>query len=247
MSIIIQYLPFFNVSVEDEASGDPITGLSFTPSPECRDVLADHHLVFRARDSGFQVYYETNPAAADPVLGKISSRVRLSFLISAIPADMFDRFEPQLTPDTGPQLYLDNLTPAGNIQGKTTLSGSTFVQTQDATRVYPDVFSAIADLSTPPRATEFRVNEYFGGLASVVTVPIPSGGTVASAKIDLSEEDPGPYVLATDSAAIPDRNIYVDSQIAETTSSGVVDLYWDSSQSTAPAGGVSYTIRFRKR
>ena len=249
MSFIVEYRPFVNVTVEEDGPNVPLPVLRFTPTQACIRILADRHLAFRRRDAGFQIFYQSNPMAADPLLGAITSRIRLTFSATLIQPDLLETFEPDLTSETGSQLHFDNLTPSGNIQAKSTLTAGTIVQAADASRVYPLVFEATADLSVASPPTQWRVLDRFDSSVVVHTEPMSSTATgVTRTKIDLARKKAsGPYTLATDEATPPPRSIYVDEELAQLSVVGVLDLYWQTRQDTVPAGGLDYFIRFRRR
>lgn len=248
MSFVIEYRPFINVTVEEDGPNTPLPVLSFAPTLTCRRTLADRHVVFRRREAGFQLFYQRNPMAADPLLGAITTRIRLTFSATLVQTDLLEMFEPDLTSETGPQLYFDNLTPGGNIQTKNTLTTSTIVQSNDASRVYPPVFEATADTSVALPPTEWHVLDMFDSSDVITPEPIVSSTAgLTRTKIDLTKKVGGPYTLATDVATPPPRTIYVDEALAYLGAAGVVDLYWEARQDTVPAGGVDYFIRFRRR
>ncbi len=252
MSFILEFHRFFKVSVRENGAGPLLPGFSFEPTPETRGRLAEHQLVFRAREAGFEVFYRANPLNAPALLGRIAGPVRFAFAMRQSDLHFLERYEPDLTPATGPQLYLDNLTTAGAIQPNTTdtLSVGAVVQPADAVRIYAPVFQVAADTSGPQAPTKFIVRKKFNpGLTPVAEVPIDTaGGAVRSfAKIDLSRQLPGPYTLETNAAGATAATIYVDAELAGSSALGLVDIHWQSAQDTAPAGGVSYVIRFRKR
>ena len=248
MSFVIQYHPFVNLTVEEEGTGTGMSAFSFRPTYECEHALANQKMVFRPRDQGFQIFYQKNPMVPDALLGPITSRVRFSFAVHLNEQSLFETHEPDLNGQTGPQLYLDNLTAGGNIQSKDTLTASTVIQATDASRVYPPVFQAAADLSVPGPPTAFRVLDKFNPATTVLSEPITStvSGPV-SIKIDLSGKPSGPYTLATDAASPPARTIYIDEALARSGVFGVLDIYWETRQDTVPANGLDYFIRLRPR
>ena len=140
MSLLRQYRPLFTVAAEDDVSHARLTAISFAPTRACWAKLADHQMVFRPRPGGFQVFFQTNPEAADPLMGRIAARTRFTFAMTLSLRDLFARYQPDLNLDTGAQLYLDNLTPGGNIQAKNTLSVGTTVQQGDAARLCPPMW-----------------------------------------------------------------------------------------------------------
>lgn len=249
MSFVVEYRPFVNVTVQEDGPDTPLAVLSFSPTRECAAALADRHLIFRRREAGFQLFYRRNPIAADPLMGPITSRVRLAFAAVLVRPDLLETFEPDLSGETGPQVYFDNLTPSGNIQTKDTLTTSTVVQSEDASRLYPPVFEATADLSVPSPPTEWRLVDPFDSTNVVHKEPIdPSATGLTRTKIDLTKKKlTGPFRLATDKTAPPSRGIYVDEGLAYLGAFGVVDIHWETRQDTVPPGGEDYFIRFRRR
>lgn len=248
MSFLVRYRPFVSVSVQEHGTEKALTGFSLAPTRACARALGDHRLVFRPRANGFRLFYEINPLASDPLMGRIRDRTRFSFALRLFDRSFFDAYEPDLTDDTGPQLYLDNLTPSGNIQAKDTLTTGTFVRTDDAARVRPPVFHERIDTSGAGAPTELRVKDRFDPAVTVLTASVDdSSGDRALTRIDLRARPPGVYSIGTDAAGATARTIYVDQELARTRALGVVDLYWETAQDTAPEDGVPYFIRFRKR
>jgi hypothetical protein len=249
MSFVLKYLRFFKVSVLESGSDLALKDFAFAPAPATRQQLDDHRLVYRAREGGFEVYYQMNPMAADQLLGRITSRVRYSFSLSLASPGFFNRYKPDLTGVTGPQLYLDNLTAAGSLQAvaKDTLSVGDFVAADDAMKLYPPVFVVSADLSGASPPTKFIVRNKFEPADVVLEVPISASDGLASVAIDLSDHPAGPYTLETDAADSQPRTIYADSELAGAPVLGLVDIYWKTPQNTVPAGGLAYAIRFQKR
>ncbi len=205
-------------------------------------------MVARPRPAGIQLFYRINPAAVDPLLGPIGNRLRFSFSLKQLLPDVFTRYEPDLTSETGPQLYLDNLTPAGNLQSKDTLTTGTVLQADDAAQILPPIFPARADLNVAAPPSQFRVLDRFDATTTVDAFPIdPSATGLASTKVDLSAEEPGPYTLSTDVGSPPPRTIYIDRDLARVRRLGVIDIHWETRQDSVPAGGLTYFIRLRKR
>ncbi|HWR83760.1 MAG TPA: hypothetical protein VN285_10680 [Candidatus Deferrimicrobium sp.] len=253
MSFALSYHRLFNVSVRKGDSDTSLTGMRFVPAPRTQELFRNYQIVFRDRGIGFNVYYRTNPRAADPVLGRINSRVRFSFFMFTAETDFFDRYEPDLTPESGPQLYLDNLSAAGSIlpEGAEELSlsvGDT-VQLADAMKVYPSVFEVSADMSGGSPPTEFKIIDKFDSSTLPLTAPISvaGGGSQGVAKVDASDRPPGPYTLDTDATASVPRVIYIDNDAAAARVLGVLDIHWEKPQDAAPVNGAPFVMRFRKR
>ena len=247
MSFILQHLRLFQVTLEEHPAGPSLQSLSFAPTNETQSLLNDHQLIFRSRSDGFDVYYRTNPLASDPLLGRITRPVRFSFDLLLTESDFYKRYNPDLIRETGPQLYLDNLTPTGNIQAKMTLTSGDFVKSDDAMQAYPPVFFASADVSGGGAPTQYTVRDKFNPGNTVLQVPITGGPHQALTRIDLSDELPGPYTLETDAAGASPKTIYVRDLNAGSRIHGVLDIHWKAAQDTAPPGGVAHFIRFQKR
>jgi hypothetical protein len=249
MSFARTYRPLFSVAAEDGASHARLAALAFVPTRACERKLADHQLLFRPREGGLQILYQTNPEAADPLLGRIEARTRFSFAMVA-QGNLLERYHPDLTAATGPQLLLDNLTPGGNIQTKNTLSVGTTVQDTDGVKIHPPVFVVSLDLDVPAPPTAVRIHDKFDADTVLREVPIAAaeGSAPALTRIDLSDLPSGPYLLDTDAPASVARTIYVDRELAARPVLGVVDLYRETPQDDDfPNEQVSYFIRFQPR
>jgi hypothetical protein len=249
MSFMVQYRRLFSVSAQDEA-GAALAAFSFAPAVRTLGLLSNHQLTFRPRPTGFEIFYRTNPQAVDPLVGRIGGRIRLTFPFTLTETDFFERFQPDLTPASGPQLYLDNLTPAGVIQAAATLTLSTgaVAQTADAMKVYPRRFLATAELGGAGPPTKFTVRGKFTPGDVILEVPMvaAAGAGQAAVRIDLSGRPAGPYTLGTDAAGATPRTIYVDDDLAGVPMLGLVDVHWETAQGSPPTGA-AYVIRFRKR
>jgi hypothetical protein len=94
MGFVLDYQPFFKVSAVEEGSGSPLAGFSFAPTSRCARLLSDHQLIFRARETGFAVYFATNPRAADPLMGKITRFSQFGFAVRLKDSTFFTRYAP---------------------------------------------------------------------------------------------------------------------------------------------------------
>ncbi|NIQ01950.1 MAG: hypothetical protein GWM98_17390, partial [Nitrospinaceae bacterium] len=83
MGFIRQYHKLFSLQAQEKSSQgeSPLPGVRFKPTAECRKRLGNHQLVLRQRETGAEVYYQLNPNAEDPVMGKIEKRVSFDFVI----------------------------------------------------------------------------------------------------------------------------------------------------------------------
>ena len=245
MSLSRECLPLLSVSVEDDAN-HRLSGIALVPTQACKDKLADHHLVFRPSDGGLRIFFQKNPEAADPLLGRIDERTRFSFAL--VPSrNLLDDYKPDLTPDTGRQLYLHNLTPSGQIQTKNTLTVGTLVAEADAIRICEPIFTVPVDMTGGP--TKIRIHDRFDPPTIIREIPVApeGGGGRALTKVDLSDLPSGPYLMDTDAAGAVARAIYVDRELAARPALGLVDLYQEDAQDSVAPGGLNYLIRFKPR
>lgn len=250
MSFVIQVSRFCSVRVEQEGSALPLESLSFAPTGATVKKLADHKMIIKPRMAGFDLFYSKNPLASPPLLGAITGPVHFTFAMLLSRLDLLEKYEPDLTPASGAQLYLDNLNSAGNILAgnPVVLSSGAVAAVGDGARVTLPVFSATTALAAP-LPTKFQVFKKFAPATLVQETPIVpvAGAAQASATINLANSPPGPYLLKTDAAGAPSQTIYVDEEVAGMRPFGVFDLHWNSAQDGVPPGGLSFVLRFRLR
>jgi hypothetical protein len=257
MSFTIAYHRFFSVRVKEHSTNNAIRSLSFNPTPDTIDHFKDHQLVFRSGDNGFDVYYRSNPDARTTLLSPIESITRFSFGIKVKDPSIFTLFEPANA--LYPNLYLDNLTPAGNISNSAqgNLTESTSVKQEDLSRIFPVTFIQKTNMDVADPPTQWRIKKKFTPQSTLQTVPFsnPDGSAILHIKLNdpvlhkaeyIAEE--GPYVLETDKAAPPASTIYLSSYLSQRSVQGVLDIYWDSPQTNAPANsGREYQIIFKRK
>lgn len=255
MSFTIDYRPLFHVTIQDHqqalaSPADPpfLTGITLQPASVTRKLFEDHHLIFRPQEGGFAVYFSSNPQSPQPLLGQISDRIRLSFFILLKQANFFNLYVPELTSESGPQLYFDNLTATGNLQVKESLTSSTFVKVEDAVKIFPHIFY-IAVQKGAGDGSNVLVRDKFNPANIQLTIPIPNPavGVLTFIKIDMADFPSGPYTVKTDAAGAVPRNIYIDNDAAKVQPLGILDIYWETAQDLVPSKGVSYAIRFKKK
>lgn len=246
MGFVVSFAPFCTVRCEEHGSGRPVTAFELAPTAECRRRLADHEMVFRPRRSGFELFYKTNPANAQPLLGAIAGPTRFSFALQLREPDFFERYHPDLTAETGPNLYLDNLAPpGGTIEAGGTLSAAASVEVADAARIGARVYVEQVDRSAPA-PTSLAVKNRFDGTA-ITTVAVPTEGSRVAVAIDLTARPEHVFELAEEPGGSPSKTIYTDDDLAGAGAAGVVDIHWDQPQTAVPASGLAFTIPFRKR
>ncbi|NLE61579.1 MAG: hypothetical protein GX616_24770 [Planctomycetes bacterium] len=251
MSFALQVRPLFRVTVRQDGSDALLPGFSFRPSAATVRRLADHALLFQGREAGLEIFYCTNPLASSPLLGRIRNRVRFTFEVHQADPSFYKTYLPDLTPATGPQIYLDNLNGAGVLPPVplTELTAGAFVQAADMVKVRPPVFTAAIAIDGGPAPTELLVKDKFDPTRIVLHAPITvsPGAKLGMTKIDLSAQPAGPYLLHTNVAGTASHALYVDEALTAARVFGVLDLYWASAQDAVAPGGISYVVRFKKR
>lgn len=253
MSFTLSYIDFFNIRVLDVDSGNPIEGMQFIPSLECKVNLEKHRLLLKKRTGGLNIYYQENPEAASPLLAPIKKRTKFGFGLVISDPDFFSRYEPDL--DKPSQLYFDNLDGAGTLLAGATevLSENAQVEAVDATKMYSKTFSIATDLSLAPTPSSYSINEKHGpATLQTVLIDTSSGMNQVTTKLN----DPlqqaasfiaasGPYLLESDSGQPATQTIYLNDQLVKQNLSGIIDIYWETAQDTVPPGGSKYEIRFK--
>lgn len=251
MGFVLDYQPFFKVSVEEEGNGSPLQGFSFAPTSRGARLLSDHQLIFQARETGFAVYFATNPRAADPLMGKINRLSQFGFSVRLKDSTFFSRYAPNPAAMPAVQFYFDNLMDSGDIQpaSRQHLSAGAFIDVEDAAGIHPHIFFAKADLSEGTSPTKHLVKEKFDPSVTVkeVTIDTSSGASLVSTRIDLSDQPSGPYLLDTDAVTHTPQTIYLDNALAVQGNLGIIDIFWETPQDTVPVGGLNYTMTFKKQ
>ena len=79
------------------------------------------------------------------------------------------------------------------------------------------------------------------------TLDTSSGASLASTRIDLSDQTDGPYLLDTDALGSTSLTIYIDNDLAAHGNLGIIDIFWETPQDTVPVGGLNYTMTFKKQ
>lgn len=259
MSFTVQYARFFSVRVKDKSTGRGIRALQFTPTSTSRQLLETFHLVFRHRNSGFDVYYKSYPVASEPLPAAIEDKVRFSFAIRVKDRSLFTEYEPE-SPAL-PQLYLDNLKANGTINNSAAgnLTSGTEVSAGDLVRVRTQTFQQRTEIPSANAPTEWRVKEPFPPQDVLQNVPVgvPAGTGVKVVFVTIN--DPlkhsaqyiaadGPYLLATDKANPPSAMIYLSDELGASGVNGVLDIHWNSIQSSVdPQTGKEYQIIFKPK
>ncbi|NAS14311.1 hypothetical protein [Poritiphilus flavus] len=252
MSFTLTYQRLFTVRVKEQTTDIAVRGLRFSPTQACNELLNRYQLVFKERDNGFDIYYKTFPEASVPIQAEITEKIRFSFGIEITDPAFITKYEPQTS--EVPQFYLDNLKTDGGISPGQNLTASTSLGTADLAFIKQQSFDQRTDLPTTNTPTEWRLKKKFTPQDVLQTIPIDPPTSPSMPLIYVRINDPieqesdyiadeGPYLLETDQASPAAATVYLSNSIKQSAANGVLDIYWNNSQSTAPADtGKAYQI-----
>ncbi|MEX0290379.1 MAG: hypothetical protein AB3N14_14835 [Flavobacteriaceae bacterium] len=252
MSFTLAYKRFFTVKVKEQTTNKAVRSLSFTPTSECDKLLNNYGLVFKSMDDGFEVYYKSYPEASNPIPSPISDKIKFSFGISINDPSFVTAYEP--VSSTVPQFYLDNLSSNGNISSGTNLTSTTKLSEADLASIKQQTFTQRTALPGANNPSKWFIKEKFTPQTTLQTVPIeiPNNPSMPFIYVVLNDPDKheaeyisqeGPYVLETDKADPPSSTIYLSTNLKQSAANGILDIYWNSIQSSAPATtGKTYQI-----
>ncbi len=257
MGFVLTYKRFISVRVKEDVTDLEIRHLSFRPSADCLELFRNHHIVFRARPNGFDTYYRVSELASESLQSPISKRTRFSFSIKVKENRFFDIYDADGT--TSPQFYLDNLTNSGLITTASAghLTSGTSFEDDDTTKVHPQSFVVNTDLSMADPPTEWRIKEKFTPQDVLQTVAIDNPDSLDTISVRMNDPilhssefigEEGPFVLESDKASPAPTSIYLSDFLSKQSINGVLDIYWDSAQTAAPADtGREYQIIFKRK
>ncbi len=246
MSYIRQYHNLFKVVARNINTKDVLAPVKLTPTAQCRNQLANHRLVYREREGGFDVYYQLNPGAAEPVLGKIEKKTQFGFMMTLSDRGFFKQYEPGLTDE--PHFCFDNLDKNAVIQYKdgACLSVGPLVTASDATKIHGSVFHEPVDLSNG--SSKLIVKDRFKDeIVAEFKIDSGTGPGLVLVRVDLSDHGRGGYILATDSAGAVEKSIYIDDNLVQANPQGIVNIFIDKAQDEMPESGVEFVINFKPR
>lgn len=252
MGFTITYQPLFTVRVQKDGSNEAVESLRFFPTNTCQQLLDRYQLIFKNRDGGFDVYYKSYPEASSPVPAPITQRIKFTFSIQIIDTSFITTYKPDTM--EVPQYYFDNLTQQGNISMIKNLTASAKMGSDDLAVLKQQSFTQRTQITNTNKPTEWNIKEKFGGQATLQSVPItiPTGPPTPVVFVPLNDPirhesqyiaQEGPYILETDKNKPEPVTIYLSNAIKHSGVNGVLDIHWDSLQSTAPADtGQTYQI-----
>lgn len=226
--------------------GVALPGILFAPTSGCLKRLANHHLTFRKREACSEVYYQTNPEAGSPLMGKIEDNVSFDFIIQSKGGDFSKRHLSAITTEKGPHLYFDNLDAQGNIQSVqfTQMTIDAHATEKDTARFHDPIFYESID-PQGQSASVLVKNRFDGSLLKSFEVQPVSGGGRALVQIDLSDLSSGLYSLSHSGSASSERNIYVDKEVARVKPLGLIQIHLDRPQNEISEEGVEFNIYFQ--
>ena len=236
----IAYRPFVSVGVEENSTRRPLSALSFVPTSTTARRLADHRLVFRSRNAGFQLYAQHNVDAGDVLLAPVPDGTTFHFAIRLLDGGFLVRYHPELT-DAGPCLYLANLTPTGIVRATGALSRGATVEATDAVRLVPRRVMARVNLSADPAPTSFRVTDRRD--ASRIAASVPITATVVA--VDLTHDVGTAYLAEARPGGTSAAQWFADDELAGRGAFGALELVMPPGP--APPTGHVFTAAFRRR
>jgi hypothetical protein len=251
MGFTISYQRFFTVRVKEEGSGNAVRSLQFIPTSSCETLLNKYQLIFKALDDGFDVYYKSLPEASDPIPAPIEDSIKFTFGLKILDSSFASTYEPETV--AIPQYYLDNLQSNGSITSGQNLTASTSLDVEDLTFIKQQSFTQKTILPLGNEPSEWRIKEKFGsGTLQTVPITVPTDPTMPSIEVRLNDPDlhkaeyiskEGPYLLETDKPDPAPVTIYLSNWVRQQDLNGVLDVHWNSIQSSVPADtGKAYQI-----
>ncbi len=241
----------------EEGSEKPLQIFRFFATSATSRKLANYNLVFRPHPGGFRIFYSETPIIP------VSERIRLTFGISVNSGELNNKFDlsnsdGEETAELEPGLCFDNLAADGSVITNTPASiaaesdgTNEFVTAADTRRLYGKTFRILHKPGQELPAGYILKHQYNPALELTVPVEPADTGTVITTINPINSDDylkeSGPYLLEkTDSEEI--RRLYLHNELWQKSASGVIDLYWETSQNTVDAEtGQIYHITFKPK
>ena len=243
MSFRRDFKPLFNIRLVNHATNLPIPNITVRATDRCLKKLKDFHLLVKQREDGIQVFYSTNPWAASPLLGEISSQVRFDFSIK-LPVDFYSRYLPDV--DADKRLHLTNLTAAGAIKAghSVVISGASTISSNDAVLLFPQRFEI--EMPKPDDMLSFQLREQFS-TDVLYEFTLDELGEGSRIELDLEAVESGRYRLAADNHPTSHTHVLIDNNLAEINCQAIVSIHLQSAQTLAPPQGYQFDARFEAR
>lgn len=261
MGFIIKYNRFFNITFDEEGNENPLQGFRFFATSTTRQKLLDYNLVFRPRSNGFDVYYSASPVIP------ISKKIRFTFGFTNTDAGLYEKYG-LVKADAGdttifePGLYFNNLNGDGTVLTESPSSivanGAGLeerVSAADTFKIYRQTFKVFDTAGENVPSDYTLKHKYEPSLQQTVTVKPAAGVDSIITTINSvdSEEDyidkPGPYLLESDTEPPITRNIYLNDELGQRSTGGIIDIYWETAQNTIADAetGQIYKITFKPK
>lgn len=243
------FRPAYVISVDEDVSGDPVTDLTFAPTEATRQRLADHKLIFRPHDDGFSLYAQYNIEAGEERRAPFTDPTPLVFGIWSRVADFLRQYHPDLTQDTGPNLYLSNRNADGSARASGTLAQAATVDVGDGAQIVGRHLIARADVTAVPAPTAFAIATRYTPVRQLKDRPFTAvaGSTALAVEIDLTPDPARVFTIAPKPPGTAKKVLFADDELAGRGAFGVLDLVADSHPGPEPAEGRAFFARFRRR
>ena len=243
MSFRRDYLPLFTIWLLDDASGANLEGAVLEPTTRCRDILANHQLLWQTRPQGLAVFYTRNPWQEESLLGRISAPTTFDFSLR-LPAAFFTAYQPDLA-EAG-QLHLYNRNDDGSLRvgANAGLARGARVSSADAIRILPRRFEL--PLQLPAGAARIELREQFSDRL-LLELPLQELGGGWRRSFDLRRLRAGRVRLNPDNQPSEQIHLLLDDELAAGRAQGLVSIMLDQAQDLAPAEGYRFEARFTAR
>ena len=155
-----------------------------------------------------------------------------------------------------PHFYLDNLDNDGVIQGSLSLTEDPALSDKDIARIRPQTFVLATDMTVPPPPANWLLKNKFSPFETVQTTAINNPDNLDFVEVRINDvvqqggqyiEEPGVFSFGTDALGASSHTVYLSNYLHGTGAQGVLDIYQDQAQDTAPADtGIEYEIILKR-
>lgn len=244
---LIAFRPAYSVTAEDAGDGSALPGLAFHPTEATRHRLADQGLVFRARTGGFQLFAQIIGGTGGVRRAPIRAELVLVFGIRLTDQGFSSRYGPDLTAQTGPNLFLTNRIDAGSARSSGALTVAADVGQADAVRLVGRRFLARTNLNVSPVPTALALATAYAPVRALPDVAMAASTGEPQVAVDLMTFPERTFTLAPKPPGTAQVRHYADTELAGRGAFGVLELALFPVPGPEPAGGRNFTARFRRR
>lgn len=241
----VEYRPAYRVLAK-QVDGTPLDALALGPTRWTQSRLSDLGLVYKQEPGGFVLYAQyvggTDGVRRVPV-------ARATTLVFGITqnGEFPSKFEPKLTPATGPNLYLTNRTAATTARSSGQLTRAALAGPADGCRIVARRFLAAVDVAGALPPATLAVATLFAPVRALPDVPIPTGAGEAQVPVDLTTAPERAFTLAPTPPGTPRSCIVADDELAGRGAFGVLDLVLEPTSGPDPVAGNPFTARFQRQ